>query len=206
MTRARRRIADPRLILGLLLVGASTAGVVGLVTSLDDREAVYVAAHALVPGERVRVEDLRERPVAVGQAGERYLTPGSLPEGGAVVLRPVEPGEFVPRSALGDPSGIDTTAVVLEVADPLASQIREARTVEVWASRASHGGDSVGEPVVIVPEAVVMRVRDGTGLVSTSSGVWVEVLVPHDRVARVLQARADGELLALVPVGIPIGG
>jgi len=64
---------------------------------------------------------------------------------------------------------------------------------------------AVQVPTVLVSGATVSKVLDATGSFAVdSAGSQVEVLVPRSKVARVLQAIADGDALALLPAGIPM--
>ena len=66
---------------------------------------------------------------------------------------------------------------------------------------------SVQVPTVLVAGATVSKVLDSSGSFAVdAAGSQVEVLVPRSKVARVLQAIADGNALALLPAGIPIAG
>ncbi|WP_227000790.1 CpaB family protein [Protaetiibacter intestinalis] len=202
----RRRAFDPRLLIGLALVAVSVAGVVGIVTAVDDRTTVYAAASSLSPGDRIDRGDLVERAVSLDGADELYLTTDELPAGGLVVVRPVRDGELLPKTAVGDAAGLRSTSLVLELAAPVSSTVRPGSTVDVWASPADEEGRGFGAPAVLVPDAVVVRVVEEAGLVSSGTGGAVEVLVPRSRVARILQAQADGDVLAVVPAGLPLGG
>ena len=62
----RRPFADPRLLIGLLLVAASIAATVGIVAAVDRRTQVYAAAGPLQPGQRIDASDLVARGVALG--------------------------------------------------------------------------------------------------------------------------------------------
>ena len=65
---------------------------------------------------------------------------------------------------------------------------------------------AAGTPVVLAAQATVVRVLSDESLVSGSVGAAssVEVLVPRTRVARLLQAIAAGDALAVVPAGLPL--
>ncbi|MFT4284064.1 MAG: hypothetical protein QM598_04450, partial [Protaetiibacter sp.] len=117
-SRRRRGAIDMRLVVGLVLVAASVAGVVALVGALDRRTTVYAAASALSPGDRIDRGDLVERSVALDGADALYLREGELPADGLVVVRAVRDGELLPRAAVGDAAGIRSTALVLELAAP----------------------------------------------------------------------------------------
>lgn len=201
----RRRSVDVRLIIGLALVAASVAGVVALVGAVDARTTVYAAAGALSPGDRIVRGDLVEREVSLDGADGLYLRAGELPDDGLLVVHPVRGGELLPRAAVGDASGIRSTALVLELAGSPSSAVRAGAVIDVWASPAAVEGRGFGAPVVLVPDAVVVRIVEDEGIVSSSRSA-VEVLVPRSRVARVLQAQAAGDALAVVPAGLALGG
>lgn len=201
----RRRTIDARLLIGLALVAASVVGVVALVGAVDTRTTVYAAASALSPGERIDRGDLVEREVSLDGADGLYLRADEVPSDGLVVIHPVRDGELLPRSAVGDASGIRSTALVLELTAPPSSAVRPGAVIDVWASPAASEGRGFGAPVVLVPDAVVVRVVEDDGLVSSGASA-VEVLVPRSRVARVLQAQAAGDALAIVPAGLALGG
>jgi hypothetical protein len=201
----RRRTVDVRLLIGLALVAASVVGVVALVGAVDTRTTVYAAAAALSPGDHIDRGDLVEREVSLDGADGLYLRADELPADGLVMVQPVRDGELVPRAAVGDASGVRSTALVLELTAPPSSAVRAGAVVDVWASPAEADGRGFGVPVVLVPDAVVVRIVEDDGLVS-SGGSAVEVLVPRSRVARVLQAQAAGDALAVVPAGLALGG
>jgi hypothetical protein len=201
----RHRTIDVRLLIGLALVAASVVGVVALVGAVDARTTVYAAASGLSPGDRIDRGDLVEREVSLDGADGLYLGVDELPADGLVVVHPVHDGELLPRTAVGDASGIRSTALVLELTAPPSSAVRAGAVVDGWASPADAEGRGFGAPVVLVPDAVVVRVVEDDGLVS-SGGSAIEVLVPRSRVARVLQAQAAGDALAVVPAGLALGG
>lgn len=203
-TVRRRRPIDPRLLIGLGLVVASVAGVVGLVSAIDSRTVVVAAPATLAAGERIERGDLLERSVSLAEAGGLYLAADDIPAEGLVVMRTVRAGELIPRSALGDAAGLESTSLVVETAARLSSDALAGSTVELWASPVDAQRGGFGEPAVLVADAVVTRVLESDGLMSGSSGGSVELQVPRDRVARILQAQADGDALAVVAAGRPL--
>lgn len=202
----RRRLAlDVRLVIGLLLVAASVAGVVVLVGAADARVRVYAAADDLAPGDRVDVDDLVERSVALDGAEELYVRVGSVPDDGFVVAQPVAAGQLVPMSAAGSRDGERATSLVLRLAGPVSSVVETGSLVDVWGVALGDQGET-GTPVVLAAEATVVRVLAEESLVagSATASSTVEVLVPRTRVARLLQAIARGDALAVVPTGLPL--
>ena len=221
---------DVRLVIGIVLVAASVAGMVGIVAALDRRSPVYAAAEQLLPGDIVHADDLLERMVTLDGAETAYLGVGQVPADGIVIARPVAAGELLPVAALGSADGLRATAMVLPLDGPVSATIGPGSLVDVWASgigasgigasgvgasgvgasgvgaSGSTGpGETVLPPLVLVADATVVRVVEADGPVGAGV-VEVEVLVPRSRIARVLQAIADGSTLALVPAGLPVAG
>jgi hypothetical protein len=206
----RRPVLDPRLAIGVGLVIASVAGVLALVSAADRRVPVYAASSTLIPGARVDADDLLLRQVALDDAAGLYLAPGAPASGGLIATAVVREGELVPLSALGTTQGSDATTIVLQLAGRASSSVAPGAVVDVWASTpASAVTDALDEgsgpmpPVVLSSGALVTRVLQPDGIVSAADGEAVEVLVPRSRIARLLQAIADGDALAVVPAGIP---
>lgn len=203
----RRRFAlDLRLVLGLLLVAASVAAVTLLVGAADTRVVVYAADEALAPGDRIDADDLVERSVALDGAEELYLRVGAVPDEGFVVAQPVAAGQLVPVAAAGSVDGQRATSLVLQLAGPVSTVVETGTLVDVWGVTLLDGNET-GAPVVLASQATVVRVLEDDGLVAGTAGAasTVEVLVPRSRVARLLQAIARGDALAVVPSGLPLG-
>lgn len=198
---ARRRVwFDPRFGIGIVLVAASTAGVVTLLATADSTVQVMAARTTLLPGERVSADDLVPVSVRLPSAGQRYVGPSEVPPGGLLVSRVIEKGELVPSSAIGSLDGERLTSVVVSLSGRLAASIDAGSTVDVWASRTSDDG-GFGPPAVLVPSALVVRIIEEEGFVVDRSTGAVELLVPQSRIARVLEAIANLDALALIPVG-----
>ena len=105
-----RRI-DVRLVIGLLLVGASIAGVYGLVAAADRTPAVYAAAKPVAAGRQLQVSDLEVVRVRLAGASAMYVTEGTL-RSGAVTVRPLVKGELLAQAAVGSAPDISTTTLV----------------------------------------------------------------------------------------------
>ncbi|MBF4633364.1 hypothetical protein ITJ38_02985 [Agreia pratensis] len=203
--RAHRSfVFDPRFIIGLVLVVVSALGVTWLVATVDQTADVYVASATLNTGERFTIDDLAVAHVRLGSAGEHYLEPADIPADGVVAVRPIEKGELVPRSAVGEVRAGDEAQVVVTVSGPIPSVIDRSSRVTLWASAASDSGTTFEAPVVLVAEAEVISVIEPTGIVASDSEMRVELRVPRGSVASVLEAMANGAALAIVPDDEPL--
>lgn len=202
---ARKVLLDPRLVIGVLLVIASVAGVVALVSANDRSIEVYAASRPLAPGDRLTVADLEVRSVRLDATASLYLAPGDVPTDGVLVSRSVNEGELVPVSAVGGADGARLAALVLQVEGGLAASVGPGSVVEVWAAAQSEGGD-FAEPSVIVSGATVVRLVQTSTIVSGGEITAIEVLVPRSKIGVVLQAVAGEASMSIVPSSIPLGG
>jgi hypothetical protein len=194
--KTRRFWFDPRFAVGILLIVASVAGVSVLLGTQNRTVQVYVARTTLVAGDPVSPDDLQLVGVQVPDSG-RYLVAGRLPDD-AVVARSVQKGELVPVSAVGKGAGIALTRVVVKASGPVSGSIAAGAPADVWAARSANDKNYT-PPAVLVSGAVVVSVVHDDALVADRGSVSVELRVPQARVARVLQAIADGQVISVVP-------
>lgn len=200
MTRSSRsdrgvRRVDVRLIVGLVLVAGSTAGVWALVTSLDTASEVLAVRETVTPGSRLETKDLVRRSVQLGGALDRYVTPDAVPEEGLVVTRTIQSDELVPWSAVsGD--DVDVAAVVVEIRGPLARELGPGALVDVWSAPSSEQGPP-GVPGVLIAGAEIIGVAGADGLLARDR-VSVELRVAYDQIGPLLTALAAGDPLDLV--------
>lgn len=194
---------DPRLAIGVALVVASVAGVFVVVTSADRTVLVYAASSTLNPGDRAYPSDFQVASVRLGQADSRYLAQGDVPSDGVLVTRSVSAGELIPASAVGSASSVRVASVVVSVSGELPHAIAPGAVIDAWSAAVTDNRD-FGPPAVLVGSATVVRVLESKGFISDGRGHAVELLVPRDRIARVLEAVADGDAISLVPVSIPV--
>jgi hypothetical protein len=189
---------DPRLLIGIVLVGVSTAGVWALVSGLDDSADVYAVRDTVTPGTRLHESDLSLESARLGETAKRYLTPGDLPEQGLVVTRTIGAGELVPASAVDAVDRADLATVVVPSRGALPSELQMGSTVDVWAAGELEQG-GFEPPAVLVADAQIAGIHEPEGMVASSAGVSVELLIPREKVAALLQALAAGDAIDLVP-------
>jgi hypothetical protein len=195
---------DPRFLLGMVLVIASIVGVSAVVAGSDRTIAVYAAKGALAVGDTLDQADLVETRVSLGTAGSLYLTPSRLPAAGVVVTRTITAGELIPAAAVGSRTGQEVTSIVLDLSGRLSGGLSAGSVVDVWSAPPVDGG-GYGPPAVLVGQATIVRILEPTGLIQSEGARAVEVLVPKDRVATMLEAVANEEAVSLIAVNSPIG-
>ena len=188
---------DPRLVIGVVLVAASTTGVWALVNGLDDSIDVYAVRDTTVPGTRITVDDLAVESVRLGHLAEAYLVPGDVPDDGLVVIRTIESGQLVPTTAVDDADRTGLATVVVPSRSSLPGGLAAGSTVDVWSARLLERGE-YEPPAVLVAAAEIAAIQEPEGMVETG-GPAVELLVPREKVAALLEALAAGDAIDLVP-------
>ncbi|MEE1649617.1 SAF domain-containing protein [Brachybacterium sp. J144] len=199
MRLRRPRWRDPRLIVGIVLVVASVLMGALLVSRLSETTPVLIAKGPIAPGDPLDAETLTTVELRLGDQQELYV--GSLdavPEG-AVASRAVQAGEMLPVSAVGQPEDVALRPVVIPVDASVAESVVPGATVELWHTSPAPQDGGSGEARLLVEEAIVRRVDEGSSLGMRSMSV--EVLVPQESVAEVLQVLAEEERLDVI--GVP---
>ena len=198
--RARRPSwRDPRLAIGLALVCVSVLVGARVLAAADDTVAVLAARDSLVAGQQVGAADLTEVRLrfTADEDADRYLAAGEpLPEG-VVLLRPVGPGELVPRAALSTEDG-GLVEVPLSV-DPgrVPASVRAGSVVDVWVGP-DGDGDGRRRSERLLSEVPVLSVSRAGGL--GAGGLrQVVVGIPRDEEALVdeLVGRLGGSLVVV---------
>ncbi|MDO7881188.1 hypothetical protein [Antiquaquibacter soli] len=205
LRRLRAALVDPRLLVGVLLVAGSTAGVVALVATADETTPVYVAEGALLPGQPLDESDLVIQGVGLPSAGEHYLVPGDIPEGGLIVTRAVADGELVPATAVGSRRSSTLASVVISTSGALPESVGAGAEVDVWSAAEDEESGKYATPTVLVDGAIVVRLVSTETIVAGGEVTAVEVLVSRSSIARLLEAIANDAALSIVPTSMPAG-
>ena len=139
---------DPRLLVGVLLVLVSIAGVVFLVGSADRTTEVYAARDGIAVGERLTPENVVRAKVRLGDTEQHYITVADgLPQD-VVAMQRIGKDQLVPRSSLGEVDRLDRKPVALTIDQTLPAQaVAGARAITraTWprpAAKASISGSS----------------------------------------------------------------
>lgn len=212
---------DTRLVVGVLLVLSSVV-LGGLAfRAVDDRRGMWVAKAEMVPGDVVTEEDLVRVEAQLGTDTAAYLRTSEQLPAGAVVDRPIQAGELVPRSALVDPGSLEVRRVAVHVDPIYLTNLAKGSRVSVYAvgepastSRATSGtvstvagGSSPADYELVLERVTVQELPQRTGAVMGSgvAGSSVVLLVPESEVARLLSLDRKDAPIKLVAEGAAQG-
>ena len=176
-----------------------------MVSQADRTTPVYAANRALVPGQELTAGDLRRVDVRLGEGAAGYLAADGDIAKGRHVLRPIEVGELIPVSAVGDQEKVSTQVVPVLVDTTSASLLKIGSLVDVYVNKPSNTPATAGKPSFAGPE----RLLEGASVADLpeSKGVLggvvsqrpVHIVVPTDRVATLIADVDLGARITLVP-------
>jgi hypothetical protein len=188
---------DPRLLVGVLLVLASVAGVVFLVQSADQTTEVYAARDGIAVGEKLTSENVVRARVKLGEAEGQYITAETgLPENVVAVQR-IGKDQLVPRASLGTVDELDRKPVALSIEETLPAQAVAGARVDVWVAQPD-ARNGFSEPKLLLPGAEIAEVTDGSTALGSSRTTVLMVLVEDSQMPSLLGAQANEAKISVV--------
>jgi hypothetical protein len=188
---------DPRLLVGLLLVLASIAGVVALVGAADRTTEVYAAREEITVGQDVGPDDLVVVKVRLGDVDPAYVSADAELPQAAVALSLVRKGELLPKSALGEADALDRKPVGLTIDEALPKGAETGARVDVWVSMPDDR-NGFGEPQLLLESAEIAEVSTSQSALGSSTSTQLHVLAEDDQMPSLLAALSNDAKIAVV--------
>jgi hypothetical protein len=206
---ATPRWLDARLVFGVLLVLVAVVVGARVFASAGRYTSVYVARHALVPGEHLNPDDLSTGQVRFSGEGGSYVAVGSAVPTGYLVTRYVAAGEFVPLAALSAQAstpGASRYVTVPVTPGHLPDDLDHGDLVDVYLTPKVGAGDRVPAPTLVLSAVAVEADDGGSQSLSAGSAVAVVLTVPAGRVSAMVHAVESGTVdLVRVPPSVAAG-
>lgn len=188
---------DPRLLVGVLLVLASMAGVVFLVGSADRTNEVYAAREGIAVGERITPENVVRARVRLGDMEQHYITvEAGLPQD-VVAMQRIGKDQLLPRASLGAVDQLNRKPVALNVEQTLPSQAVAGARVDVWVAQPD-AKNGFSEPKLILTGAEIAEVAKGSTALGSSKTTVLMVLVEDKQMPALLGAQANEAKISVV--------
>lgn len=188
---------DPRLLIGILLVLASVAGVVALVGNAGKTVPVYAAKDALVVGQKITPESFNIVQVQLGDVGGKYLNPAMVLGENSVAVRMVPKGELVARSSIGRTDALDRKPAPVTITEPLPKEVVVGSHVDVWVALPDER-NGFQAPVLMLPGAEVAALNVSTGSLGSGKYMQIMVLVSDAQMPKFLGAVANKAKVSVV--------
>ena len=198
---------DSRLVVGVLLVLASTAIGAYVMSRADDRVPMYAAKSGLMAGQPLTADDVVRVDVQLGDAGSDYVSAaGDLPPD-QVALREVRAGELIPASAVGPRDKATSQPLALQVDATAASTLQPGSVVDVYVNRptapakGSVGTETFEGPELTLEGVTVVALSKDDGMMGSSGDTRpVQVMVPKETVQSLVGDVDLGAKITLVAV------
>ncbi|WP_425860639.1 hypothetical protein [Arthrobacter sp. TWP1-1] len=188
---------DPRLLIGILMVLASVAGVVALVGSADKTVPMYVAKDALVVGQKLSNDSFTIVQVQLGDVDGKYLNPQEGLAENSVAVRMVPKGELVSLSSVGQTDSLDRKPVSVTVDEPLPKEVLVGTYVDVWVALPDER-NGFQAPVLMLPGAEVAALNVAASSLGSGKNTQLMVLVTDAQMPKFLGAVANKAKVAVV--------
>lgn len=188
---------DPRLLVGILLVLVSVAGVVLLVSSADRTTEVFAARDGIAVGEKLTQDNVVRAKVRLGATEDQYVTAESgLPED-AVAVQRIGKDQLVPRASLGSADELDRKPVALSIEETLPEQATEGARVDVWVAQPD-ARNGFSEPKLLLSGAEIAEISAGSATLGSSKKTVLMVLVEDGQMPALLGAQANQAKISVV--------
>ncbi|WP_346959704.1 hypothetical protein [uncultured Arthrobacter sp.] len=195
---------DPRLLVGILLVLASVAGVVSLVATADQTTEAFAASEPIAVGEKLTPDKLHRVKVRLGDVEGHYFTPESGLADGLVAVQRVGKDQLLPRESFGRQDGLDRKPVAITIDEALPPQAVAGSRVDVWVALPDTR-NGFSEPTLLLPGAEIAQLTPGSTALGSQRSTVVMVLVPDGQMPKLLGAQANKANISVVwnPGGAP---
>ena len=188
---------DPRLLVGVLLVLVSVAGVVFLVGSADRTTEVFAARGGIAVGERLTQDNVVRAKVRLGETEQHYITAESGLPDGVVAVQRIGKDQLVPRASLGSVDELDRKPVALTIEETLPAQAVAGARVDVWVAQPD-ARNGFSEPKLLLPGAEIAEVTSGSTALGSSKTTVLMVLVEDGQMPALLGAQANKAKISVV--------
>jgi hypothetical protein len=194
---------DPRLVVGVVIVAGCVLLGARVFATADDTVAVWSVRTDLPAGSRLSGDDLAAVQVRIaGSGADRYLLAGTAPSPGSTLVRDLDAGELLPRSAVASSGAPDLLEVPLSVApDDVPGSVRPGAIVDVWVTpTVAVAGDPRPRARLVLDGVIVVAVPSGGDSLAPRTTRQVIVGVDESRsgeVAEALGLMADGRIVLI---------
>lgn len=189
---------DSRLIFGLLLILASVAGIVALITALEKTEPMLVPKANITLGEELDPTKFTVKEVRLDELGGAYLHSRHAFESGDRAGTLLRAGELVPVHAVVTTGATDAKPVTIDLDHTLPEAVTPGSRVDIWSAAKKGPGNSFDVPELLLDSSEVTAVRAGDTSFSSRTKASLEVMVPDSSLQDLLEALANESRLTVI--------
>lgn len=195
----RPRWTDPRLLVGLLLVLASVAGVVAVLQSAERTEVYWAAKKDLAAGAPLGAGHFVAVEANLGGAEDRYLSAEQPPPTDRMLVAALRAGELVPAGAVVEADPQQRRPVGLTLAEPLPQGVGVGDRVDVWVALPEEDGQGFDRPEQLAVGAELAELVEDAGAFGSGQSVRIQALIGPEELPELLTAKVRDARITVVP-------
>jgi len=183
------------LIVGILLLAVSAAGIYSIIAANNRTEQFLVAAAPASSGSKLATSSLRVESLNLGSSSGLYLKPDQF-RAGSYLLSTVDEGQLIPRASVADAIIDARQPVIIASTMQVPKNIKVGDFVDIWTSDLQDN-NKYAPPVTLVLNAEVSDIIQETEVLGGQQ-LKLQLLVPVASVAPILDAIASKDALSVV--------
>jgi hypothetical protein len=191
-----KKVHSPRFVISIALFVAALVASFLMSVAANQKERYWVAINPIAAGSEVRIQNLTQIEVTLGESGGKYL-PASINPAQSISLRRLMPGELILIQSLartGESEINDEISISLRSVD-VPTGVVKGSLVNIYQLHDAKNGEAAIEPLLIL-RSVQVSSLDRKG--SNFGGEVALTISANSREAeRVLAASTSGRLVAV---------
>lgn len=189
---------DGRLILGLLLVLASVAGIVALISALERTQPMLVPTSNITLGEELDASKFTVKEVRLDDLSGAYVSSDHAFEPGTRAASLLREGELVPVHALTSTQDEGAKPVTIDLDHTLPEAVTPGSRVDIWSAKKAGTGNTFDVPELLLDSSEVSALRVSDASFSSGTKASIEVMVPEESLQDLLEALANESRLTVI--------
>ena len=184
---------DPKLIVGLILILISIAGVIGIIRINNQTYTYYTAKNDISIGQKITPDMLIEKQVNLGDSKDRYLSREQLESGKYIAVRQIPAGELISSASAHENIQERRRRVDIWV----ISSGKEKQKVPEGEGK---NEDNESEQKPLVQNAEISTIAVDEGVLGANGHANVQLWIESEKLPDILHAMSSETKITLVPI------
>ena len=202
---------DPKLIVGLVLILISIAGVIGIIRINNQTYTYYTAKGDIPIGQKITPDMLVTKEVNLGDSKDRYLSREQIESGKYIAVRQIPAGEFISSSSAQENIRENRRLITVTLDRGLAATFKPGEHVDVWVispekekqkvpENEGNGEQHESEQNPLVQNAEISSIVVDEGVLGANGHANIRLWIDAEKLPGILQAISSDAKITLVPI------
>lgn len=173
---------DPKLIVGLILILISIAGVIGIIRINNQTYTYYTAKNDISIGQKITPDMLIEKQVNLGDSKDHYLSREQLESGKYIAVRQIPAGELISSASAHENIQERRRLVTVTLDRGIASTFKAGERVDIWVISSGKEKQKVpegeGKTRIMNPNKSLLFKMQKYQLLRLMKGFWARTGMP----------------------------